>query len=289
MNYNFDENLEKNLIKYSQYIASNYYYYTFGKEINWNDPQNLNEKINWLAFNTDTRLWSVLADKYAVREYIKSKELDFLLNDIYQKWDNIEDIDLTNLPQSFVIKTNCSCGDTLIIKDKSKYNIEEIKNHFKEVLKERFVIKTAEPHYLRIKPCIFAEKLLETNIVDYKVWCFNGNPYCIQTISDRQIKHNKKAMNVFDTEWNEHTEWLNKEYQNEDSIEKPLLLTEMLEYAKILSKGFPQVRVDFYITNNQIYFGEMTFTAACGRLLSFTNESLLKMGEEIKIRNIDNK
>ena len=44
MNYNFDENLEKNLIKYSQYIASNYYYYTFGKEINWNDPQNLNEK-----------------------------------------------------------------------------------------------------------------------------------------------------------------------------------------------------------------------------------------------------
>jgi hypothetical protein len=136
---------------------------------------------------------------------------------------------------------------------------------------------------------MFAEKLLETNIVDYKVWCFNGNPYCIQTISDRQIKHNKKAMNVFDTEWNEHTEWLNKEYQNEDSIEKPLLLTEMLEYAKILSKGFPQVRVDFYITNNQIYFGEMTFTAACGRLLSFTNESLLKMGEEIKIRNIDNK
>ena len=83
MNYNFDENLEKNLIKYSQYIASNYYYYTFGKEINWNDPQNLNEKINWLAFNTDTRLWSVLADKYAVREYIKSKELDFLLNDIF--------------------------------------------------------------------------------------------------------------------------------------------------------------------------------------------------------------
>ena len=88
----------------------------------------------------------------------------------------------------------------------------------------------------------------------------------------------KKAMNVFDTEWNEHTEWLNKEYQNEDSIEKPLLLTEMLEYAKILSKDFPQVRVDFYITNNQIYFGEMTFTAACGTFTVIYKRISIKNG-----------
>lgn len=61
----------------------------------YNFDENLNEKINWLAFNTDTRMWSASADKYAVREYIKSKELDFLLNDIYQKMD--EEIKIRNI------------------------------------------------------------------------------------------------------------------------------------------------------------------------------------------------
>ncbi len=288
MNYTFDEKFEKNFIETSKQLAGVYYYLIFNSYINWENPQDLNEKINYLAFNTDTKIWTVLTDKYYVKEYIKSKKLDFLINETYQKWDNIDEIDLTELPDSFVLKTNCSCGDIVIVKDKTDVDINEIKNHFSGVLNWRFGIETAEPHYLNIKPCIFAEKLLEGNIIDYKVWCFNGEPYCIQTISERNIQQNKKLMNVFDTQWNEHKDWLNPIFQNKGTIEKPKLLNEMLYYARILSEGFPQVRVDFYVINEQIYFGEMTFSASGGRLLSFTKEALLKMGKEVKIKNIDN-
>jgi hypothetical protein len=280
-----NENFEQNLIKCAQRLSDVYYYFSFNKWINWENPVDLNEKINWLSFNTNTETWSALSDKYGVREFIKSKQLEFLLNDIYEKWDNVEDIDLTNLPTSFVIKTNCSSNDTIIVQDKKYVNLFELKKHFKKVLDKRFGIETSEPHYLRIKPCIFAEKLIGSNINDYKVWCFNGKPYCIQVISNR---HEKKTMNVFDVNWNEYKDWLNPIFQNENTIEKPKLLTEMLKYAEILSEGFPQVRVDFYIENERLYFSEMTFTASAGRLLSFNNKALLNMGQEIKIKNIDN-
>lgn len=280
-----NKNFENDLFKCAQRLSDVYYFCSFNKWINWENPVNLNEKINWLAFNTNTEIWSTLADKYNVREILKSKNLGFLLNDIYEKWDNVEDIDFTNLPTSFAIKTNCSSSDTIIIENKKNVNLQGIKTYFNKVLNKRFGIETAEPHYLRIKPCIFAEKLLGNNIVDYKVWCFNGKPYCIQTISDR---HGKKAMNVFDTQWNEHTDWLNVSFQNKDTIKKPKSLSDMLKYAMILSEGFPQVRVDFYIEDEKIYFGEMTFTASAGRLLSFNEQTLLKMGEEIDLKNLDN-
>lgn len=278
-NYNFDTNYSSNLLVFAKRVASMLYKNTFNKNINWENPKNLNEKINWLAFNTDTEKWSVLADKYSVQEYVKEKGLGFLLNPIYEKWDNIEDINFNNLPDSFAIKTNCGCGDTIIVKNKNEQNISILKEKFKNTLLDRFGIITAEPHYLRIKPCIFAEKLLEGEIIDYKVWCFNGKPYCIQTISNRD--KDKKDMNIFDTKWEEKRTWLNPYYQNKNTIEKPKQLNEILQYAEILAEGFPQVRVDFYIKENKVIFGEMTFTAACGRLVSFTNEALDKMGKEI--------
>jgi hypothetical protein len=165
-----NKNFENDLFKCAQRLSDVYYFCSFNKWINWENPVNLNEKINWLAFNTNTEIWSTLADKYNVREFLKSKNLGFLLNDIYEKWDNVEDIDFTNLPTSFAIKTNCSSSDTIIIENKKNVNLQEIKTYFNKVLNKRFGIETAEPHYLRIKPCIFAEKLLGNNIVDYKVW-----------------------------------------------------------------------------------------------------------------------
>jgi len=41
-------------------------------------------------------------------------------------------------------------------------------------------------------------------------------------------------------------------------IEKPELLPKLIRAAEKLAKGIPQVRVDFYICNNRIYFGELT-------------------------------
>jgi len=55
-------------------------------------------------------------------------------------------------------------------------------------------------------------------------------------------------------------------------IKKPVCLDEMLEYAKILSDGIPQIRTDFYVVNDRVYFGELTFFHGSGYEL-FSPES----------------
>lgn len=50
----------------------------------------------------------------------------------------------------------------------------------------------------------------------------------------------------------------------EEKIEKPNELEKALEYAEFLAKDFPVVRVDFFIEEGGIYFGELTFTPSAG-------------------------
>lgn len=66
-------------------------------------------------------------------------------------------------------------------------------------------------------------------------------------------------------------------------VPRPSCYERMLEVASILSKGFPQVRVDLYVVNDNVYFGEMTFTSASGHINFYSNEVLRIMGERTKI------
>ena len=101
-------------------ICSYCYKKVLGEELNWENPQTLNEKINWLKFNSDTSSWSRLADKYLVRDYLKEKGLEHLLVPLYGKWDKPEDINFDSLPKQFVMKTNHGSGEIIIVKDKIK-------------------------------------------------------------------------------------------------------------------------------------------------------------------------
>lgn len=67
------------------------------------------------------------------------------------------------------------------------------------------------------------------------------------------------------------------------SFNKPKNLEKMLEYARILSKGIPHVRVDFYDIDGKIYFGEMTFTTGYGyRSQQFSEE----LGSKIDLSKV---
>lgn len=82
----------------------------FGRTIDWKHPRDLNEWIQYLQFRTDTREWSRLADKYAVREYVKERGCEEILVPFYGKWERPEDIDYSLLPEKFVLKTNHGAG-----------------------------------------------------------------------------------------------------------------------------------------------------------------------------------
>lgn len=262
------------------------YYDTFGYRIDWKHPRDLNEIINYLAFNTDTTMWSKCADKYAVREYVKEKGLENLLIPLLGHWMAPDDIPFDALPRPFVLKMNNGYGDVLFVKESSSLSKQAVVNHFKSAIQNKHGLASAEPHYLKIQPQIIAEQYIATDdkpLVDYKIWCFNGKPYSIFTVSNRDYQTHIGKCAVYDKDWNRQDYNLSKQYRNDVPVKKPDCLSEMLRYAAILSEGFPQVRVDFYEVNGKVYFGEMTFTAACGRMVSLSPEYLKELASMVRI------
>ena len=129
-------------------LTSLQFFYHFHKPLNWFRPKDLNEKINWLKYNSDTSLWTLCADKYRVREYIHEKGLDDTLVKLYGVWEKAEDVDWDALPDSFVLKTNNGSGDILVCKDKSKLNVEEtVRKYasFPTTIRQAFSICTSSP------------------------------------------------------------------------------------------------------------------------------------------------
>ncbi len=276
---------------YPKGIASELFKGILGYEINWENPQDINEKINWMKFNYDTSIWTNLADKYKVREYVALRVGEEILTKLYGVWKNANDIDFDKLPNKFVLKTNQGAGTVLPITDKTQINIKETKKIMNQWVKMVFGYKTVEPHYMKIKPLITAEEYIENDVsfssslVDYKVFCFSGKPYCILVCFNRVLgKHTN--LSFYDCNWEPIPDILDGRHKGESiDIPKPKCLETLLCYATKLSLGHPQVRVDFYISNNKIYFGEMTFTSQGGYMDYISKKYSLEMGSLIKIHN----
>ena len=75
-----------------------------GKPLNLEDPQTLNEKIQWLKLYDRNPLYSKLVDKILVKEYISSRYPELKLIPTIGVWDRAEDIDFDGLPDQFVLK-----------------------------------------------------------------------------------------------------------------------------------------------------------------------------------------
>lgn len=270
-------------------LTENIYKKTLGKMPDLDDPQDLNEKISWLKLYSDTSKWTELADKYKVREYIKQCGFGEMLTKLYGVWDSPEEIDFEKLPNSFVLKTTNASGTVIVVKDKTKLDLEKTKNQLKEWIRRwpRIAIKSGEFHYLPIKPRVIAEEFLQESnsfsktLIDYKIWCFSGEPYNVWACYDR-ISHPFVAL--YDLNWQYHPEYsiFNNSYKRGNkNVPRPKSLDKMLEACRVLSKDFPQVRIDFYEVNGKPYFGEMTFTSLGGRMNFYTPEYLLEMGEKV--------
>ena len=175
-------------------LAQHLYKKRLGKRIDWDNPKDLNEKIQWLKFYSDTSEWTRLADKYEVREYVKEKGFGENLVKLYGKWDKAENIDWVSLPDKFVMKVNNGSGDVVVCSDKKKLDINEVSKYFNKMLKRKYGFSTAEPHYLDIPPCIIAEEMLDvskqpivsSSLIDYKIWCFEGKPECVWACYNRK-------------------------------------------------------------------------------------------------------
>lgn len=278
-------------------VTDRIFYNKFGHHINWDNPKDLNEKINWLKFHVDLYEWAKMADKYAVREYVKDRNLSDILVDLYGRWTDVNTFfeSWDNLPEEFVLKSNNGSQHVIFItKDnggKSAVDKKQLAIELQKWLDEKkYNIEYGELHYQFINNCIIAEEFLKDesvksfsrSLLDYKIWCFNGKPYGCFIGYDREIGTTHHYFDFYDLDWNERTD-LMSDTTPRQPIPKPQNWEKMLDIAKVLSAGHPQMRVDLYNINGKIYFGELTLTSANAINDFFGPDLLLDMGKNIEL------
>ena len=237
-----------------------YYFAHFKKFCNLKNPKTYNKKLNWLKLHDKNPIYTRIVDKFEAKEYVKDIIGDQYIIPTLGVWDNFDDIDFDELPQQFVLKCTHDSEGLVIVKDKDKLDKEMAKNKIESALKQNFFYIGREWPYKNVKPRIIAEKYMEDHIDgelrDYKFFCFDGEPKAMFVASDRASDNVK--FDYFDLNFN-HLDIKQKYPHAEQPLRKPVTFEKMIELSKVLSKGFPHVRVDFYEVDGQLYFGELTF------------------------------
>lgn len=233
----------------------------FNYSINLECPTAFNEKLQWLKLNDRSPLHTLCADKLLVREYVSEKIGNKYLIPLIYSTKSISKITpelLKNDP--LIIKTNHDSGSTFIVRDQDSIDWVELRDKLKKSLRNNFYFASREWPYKNIPPRIIIEKLIvEKNGKvpnDYRFYCTKGKANYIQVEIDRESDHSR---NIYDIDWN-LLEIERGKVPTGKNINRPKKLNEMIHLAEKLSIPFIFARVDlYYVNDEEIYFGEITF------------------------------
>lgn len=241
-----------------------------GKSLDLEHPQTFNEKLQWLKLYDRKPEYTTMVDKYAVKKYVADKIGEEYIIPTLGVWDNPDDIDFDALPSRFVLKCNHNSGlGMCICKDKSELNIEKVKSELRRGLAQDYYLTGREWAYKNVSRKIIAEEYIEDKgkavPEDYKVYCINGKPLYIVVFHNRFNDSEELSESVYDTSWQPQHISLDEHFKVSDIVEPvPECLDKMLKFAEMLSTNMSQSRIDFYIVNNRLYFGEITLYTASG-------------------------
>lgn len=240
------------------------YWCRFHRKLDLKNPRTFNEKLQWLKLHDRKPEYTQMVDKYLVKQYVAERIGEEYIIPTLGVWDKFDEIDFNFLPDQFVLKCTHDSGGLVICRDKSKLDIPAAREKIEKCLKRNYYYTGREWPYKNVPPRIIAEKMMVddscTELKDYKVMCFGGIPKLIQVHSGRFDYH---TQDYYDAEWN-HLDIYQGCPLAEKLMDKPAFLEEMLALSAKLSADCVHVRVDWYYTNDQLYFGELTYYDASG-------------------------
>lgn len=237
-----------------------------GSQLRLGNPQTFNEKIQWLKLYDRNPIYTQWVDKYKVKEYVGSIIGNEHIIPTIGVWDNPEEIDFSQLPDQFVLKCNHNSGTGMCIcKDKKKLERDKVITELKMGLQEDYYLHSREWPYKNVPRKIIAEQYIgdaNSDLVDYKLMCFNGKHRCTFVCEGRNTGEGLHVT-FYDKDW--HIMPFERHYpRSKKGIPCPGCYDKMIEYAELLSENCPFMRVDFYEVEGKLYFGEITLYPGSG-------------------------
>ncbi len=226
--------------------------------LNYSHPNTFNELVNNLK-SVDINSKAVFSDKLQLKQQLKELfEIDVntaSVLHVFSSEDELRCFDFKRyLKGQYLIKANHGSGMNRFYDNGEAPTTNDLME-LSEWFKFPSHFSSRELHYSLIEKKMFVEVSLGVNLSDYKVYCYNGHCSIIQVDVNRFSNH-KRAI------FNENWETLNINYvynQPEITPEEPFLLGEMLKKSNEIAINFPFVRIDWYVAENQLYLGELTF------------------------------
>lgn len=260
-----------------------------GYPLDLENPQTFNEKLQWLKLHNRRPEYTMMVDKYLVREYIREKLGEEYLIPLIGVWDDPDEIDFDALPDQFVLKCNHNSGVGMCIcKDKTNLDFKKAKDELRRGLDQNYYLTGREWPYKDVSRKIIGEQFMvnrgEKDLKDYKFQCFNGTVDHVFVCVDRNESQNVCLYYYFDKDWN-YLPYSENERCDEKYLAslKPESFEKMLMIAEILSAEIPEIRVDLYEINGKVYFGELTFYTQSGFDTTITSEADREIGSRFEI------
>lgn len=237
---------------------------------NLKSPTLFNEKVKWRMLHDQNYLYTKCADKYEVRDYIKKRLGEKYLIPMRYSFDSLDEITKTHDLGHSVVKANHGAGMVEIIH--SNYNLEYLKKIMDKWLNTDYSKFLGEKHYQNIKRKIIVEESLCENgepPIDYKFHCFKQDDESVKVILQLVYGRFNKESRGYYLEDLETCIWSHGQGLHQIIPEHVPQLKEAISLSKILCEDFNYVRVDWYISKGQPFFGELTFTPGAGSSYEF--------------------
>lgn len=229
-----------------------------------------------------------MVDKYGVRELVAERIGDDKLIPLLGVWDSFDEIDFDKLPNQFVLKATHDSGSVVICKDKKNFDVEKARKKLTSALKYNYFWKGREMPYKDVKPRIICEQymvdLVDSGLIDYKFFVFDGKPRLVFIASNRFGVGGAK-FDYFDLDFNNLDFGSFAHERAGDKLKKPDNWDEMKSLVdKLVCEDIPFVRVDLYSVKDKIYFGEYTFFHDGGLVAFEPKEWDKKLGDLINLQ-----
>jgi len=240
-------------------------------------------------------LFKIISDKLLVRNYVRDIIGEQYLTKLYASAENLNDINMDTLPESYVAKVNHGSGGLLGVWSGTPKGIslptdtKEIRwarywvhpeNFNKDLALKMFdfwiksdygtqSLRSPEWAYQNMERRILIEETLLDDkgglATQLNFWVFSGKVRMISVAGRDDLGHHTFAFFTKDWVRIEMTIFIKKIYKTTSPVPlKPENLLQMIKVAEQLSGNLDFVRVDLYSIQERIVFGEMTLYPTAG-------------------------
>ena len=225
-------------------------------------PNTCNDYCQKDKYN-NLQLKGLLSDKIKVKEYLSLNHPNIKFAKLLYKTKDPSTLSNYPFPEKFVLKNSAGSRMSKVFsKQITSQEISDLIYISQDYLKTKFstygyrkipFFGFEEPHYDYNDPHIMIEEYIP-NTEEFRILMVEGKIIYYDLIID--------GSTTFDKEWNRMKVEIYDDIQRHTSIQKPKKLREMEEFCYQLYSDtrLNFMRVDFMITKDDFYFGEVTFT-----------------------------